>query len=149
MVFAPMLAPWLATLALPSYLSWVPTLAAGLAEMSWPLSAALGLGVAAVIDSDATGDVIDKVGGAIGDVGNAVGGAVGDTLSGFLSQPSVLLIGGLVLAYFLLSGNRSSPDTSREEGKSKTRLGSEPAATLPETVANGTLAQQLAAVEEV
>lgn len=148
MVFAPMLAPWLATLALPSYLAWAPTLAAGLAELGWPLSAALGLGVAAVVDSDATKDVIDKVGGAIGDVGNAVGGAVGDTLSGFLSQPSVLIVGGLILAYFLLSRDKDQSDAGARTG---TKLESKQAvkvATSTGTVANGPLSDKLTLAEE-
>lgn len=141
-VFAPMLAPWLATLALPSYLAWAPTLAAGLAELGWPLSAALGLGVAAVVDSDATKDVIDKVGGAIGDVGSAVGGAVGDTLSGFLSQPSVLIVGGLILAYFLLSRDKDQSGTElRTDAKAEPGQATRVAAPADE-VANGPLANE-------
>lgn len=107
-VFAPMLAPWLATLALPSYLAWVPALATGLAGLGWPLSAAIGLGVAAVIDSDTVKDVIDKVGDAAGQIGGAIGGVIGSTVGGLLSSPAVWLIGGGLLLFWAMSGNDES-----------------------------------------
>lgn len=135
LAMAPVLAPWLATIAFPSFLSWVPALFAAVGT-SWWVSAMVGLGVGAALDSGAVTHLANGVIGTVGDIATtavdtAVGvvgsaaSAVGNTL---LSSPLLWLIGGGLLLFAMTKSDRE--DRTRYSG---------PVNRVPNTVEQGRL----------
>lgn len=112
----PVLIPIVAEMTLPAYLSWVPGMLGALADIGWPMVAAVGTGLAAVIDSDAVAGVVDKVGEVAGHVAEVVGDTIGtvvtSTASSIFSSPMVLLALGAG-AFFLLASSDDDDDTKK------------------------------------
>lgn len=115
LVMAPVLAPWLATIAFPSFLSWVPALFAAVGS-SWWVSALVGLGVGAALDSGAVTHLANGVIGTVGDIASTAVSAAVDVAStaasaitsSLLSSPLFWLIGGVAVLYLFSSNDDES-----------------------------------------
>lgn len=123
-IFWPMLLPYLQGVlsAYPALLAWLPTTgvwaagATSLSAMAWRGVAALAVGF--LFDTEASKDIVGKIGEIAGNVASSAGEIVGDVVggaaSGLLSSPWALVAGAFAVWWFFIRDDSADEERRRQ-----------------------------------
>lgn len=118
LVLLPYLAPSMATWLLGAGFPTLAGAVTALGTLPFWASAALGIGLAYLVDSETTTEILNDAATAVGVVGAAVGSAVGSAATGLFSGIWPIVLGAGAL-WFVLS--RRNKDKEEEDGDATPR----------------------------